>query len=230
MKNINRLIALLIAFSFGSVFAQTNVLAGFSNSDYDAAAAGGPDATASVSSAGMTVGDLKELGAASFSTAGPGVINWQSSVTGSNLASAVASGNFVQFTIKADAAHMIDLASLTFKFGGSQSTGTTVDMPISTYVRISINGTNFVTVGMPYDALIPAADTLGAVTVAMTSSATNVVDMSAYSGLTEEVTIQIGSYMRNYNNASRYIRGGDISLAGTVRPRRVLKLVTITSK
>lgn len=227
---MKRWIAVWILFCGGVSVVRAETLAQFTNAGYAAAAAGGPDATASVSSAGMTVGDLKELGAASFSTAGPGVINWQTSVTGTNLSSAVASGNFVQFTVKADAAHMIDLASLTFKFGGSQSTGTTVDMPISTYVRISINGSDFITVGMPYDALIPITNTLGAVTVAMTSSATNVVDMSAYSGLTEVVTIQIGSYMRNYNHANRYVRGGDITLTGTVRPRRVLKLVTITSK
>ncbi len=196
--------------------AQGGVIAGFMSADYDTAASSGGDAVASISTAGVMVGDLTELGAASFSTAGPGTINWQMSLTGTDLDSAIASGNFVQFTVDADEKRLLNLTSLTFNFGATQTTGTKVDLPVYTYLQISTNGTTFETVGSPAYRLVTVDESDDGVTVEVLNTATLDADLSAYAGLTEPVTFRVGAYMSEYNNSLRYIRGGDITLNGAV--------------
>lgn len=174
-------------------------------------------ATPADSSANVTAGNMTSTGAnAKFSAAQNGNIYWVTSTTGTNLATSIAANQLFQFTVGAQAGYELNLTNLTFNFGANQTSVTKTNLPAYVYLQISTDGgATFETVGSPTYRFFTIAETTN-LTPATVNLATMTVDLSAYTGLTNDVTFRIGSYLSQYGNAARYIRGGDVTLNGTV--------------
>ncbi len=217
MKKI--IFAVAIMCMIWGLAVSADVIAGYTVADY--AAAVSDLASPSTAIANVSVSDMSRTdtgGKAAFSSAASGNIFWRSDFTGTTEAESIAANLFFLFTVDVDEGYALDLDSLTFDFGATQTTATKVPLPVVAYLQISTDGgSSFSTAGST-NVTVSVDDSDSGVDAALAAGYSLNVDLSSYSGLTNDVVFRVSGYFQQYNNSARYVRGGDLVLNGTVVP------------